>query len=176
MPSAVNEKSVADLTAELKSSSHVVVTDYQGLTTEELNDLRAKLRPFGTKYKIIKNRLAKIALQNVGWTGLEASLKGSTAIAFKGQDFAGISKILFKFSEEHKNLKVRSGHAFGNVIDGVSIKAVASLPSREVLLATLLTRLQTPLQTLASTLNEPLRSIHGALSALARKKEATPAA
>jgi 3-phosphoglycerate kinase len=88
----------------------------------------------------------------------------------------GAGKVLFKFSEDHKNLKVKGAHAFGSALSALDFKSIASLPSREVLLPTLLARLQSSLQTLMATMNEPLRGLHASLTALAKKKESTPAA
>lgn len=175
MASAVKEKLVTDLRESLNGSPHVVVTQYQGLTAEELDALRAALRPLGARYKVVKNRLAQLAFKDAGFSDLNPHMKGPSAIVFQGTDAQGITRALFKFGETHEKLKVRAGHVFGAVSDSKDLKAIANLPSKEVLLSTLLARLNSPLQTLAATLNEPLRSLHTALSALSKKKEATPA-
>ncbi len=176
MPSEIKEKFISDLTEDLKGSGHLVVTEYQGLTTDELNGLRAQLATVGSKYKIVKNRLAKLVLKKIGWGAIESSLKGPSALAYHGQDSAAMTKILFKFSEDHKNLKVKSGHLFGNAVDLQVLKTIATLPSKEVLLATLLARLNSPLQSLLLVLNEPMRALHASLTAVAKNKESTPAA
>jgi large subunit ribosomal protein L10 len=176
MPSAVKEKFVDSLSQELKTSAHVVVSEYQGMTAVEFDELRASLAPQGAKFKVVKNRLAKRALENSGFSELKEYLKGPSAITYLGSDAAGISKILLKFSETHTNLKVRGGRLLGTTADFKTLKALANLPSREVLLATLLARLNSPLIQLASTLNSPLQKLHTALNALAKKKETAPAA
>ena len=174
MPSAVKEKFVKELTEELKSSPHVLVTDYQGLKAEQFNELRTKLRQAGAKFKVVKNRLARIATKNVGWK-IEEHLKGPSAITFSGEDSAAITKVLYDFGKKNKTLKVKGGFLFGEVADDKTIKAIADLPSKEVLLATLAARLNGPLVKLVATLNEPIRSLHAALSAVAKKKESNPA-
>ena len=171
MANTVKEKFVGDLTDELKKSEHVVVTEYQGMTAEEFDALRAALRPLGAKYKVVKNRLAKIALGNAGFSDLGSFLKGPSAITFQGRDGAAITKTLFKFSEDHQKFKVRAGRVLGLTADSKGLRDLSSLPSREVLLATLLSRLNAPLTTLAATLSEPLRGLHAALTAAAKKKE-----
>ncbi len=175
MPSQIKETFVKDLTEELKKSEHLLVTEYQGLTTPELNELRAQLAKVGSKYKIVKNRLAKIAFKSVGWAGLDGEMKGPSGLAFQGKDPAGLAKIVSAFSKDHKNLKIKGGVLFNQTASLQTILDVAGLPSREVLIATLLSRLNSPLQTLAATLNEPLRSLASALSAVAKKKETAPA-
>jgi len=176
MPSEIKEKFVVELTEELKKSPHVLVTDYQGLKAEEFNELRAKLNTVGAKYKVVKNRLAKLALRNIGWSGLEDKLKGPSAMAYHGKEATSLAKILDEFSKTHQNLKFKGGHVFGQTADAQMLKTIARLPSREVLLSTLLARLNSPLQSLMMTLKEPARSLHSALSALAKKKESSPAA
>jgi large subunit ribosomal protein L10 len=175
MASQIKEKIVSDLTEDLKGLTHMVVTQYQGLTAEEFDSLRNALRPIGAKYKVVKNRLAKIAFEANGFGAIRDQMKGPTAIAYKGTDVASLAKALFKFSEDHPNFKIRGGFVFGSATDAPSLKAIASLPSKEVLLSILLARLQSPLSVLAATLNEPLRALHASMSAVAKKKEATPA-
>ncbi len=171
MANAIKDKQVTNLTEELKTSKHIVVTEYQGMTAEEFIALRAALRPFGTKYKVVKNRLAKISLEASGFSDLKEKMKGPSAIAYHGDDGASIVKALFKFSEGHTNFKVKAGRLFGITADLKNLKAMADLPSREVLLATLLARMNGPLTNLVTIMNEPLRSLHAALSAVSKKKE-----
>ncbi len=175
MASELKEKVVKELTEELKNSDHLLVTEYQGLTTIELNELRSQLVKVGSKYKIIKNRLARIAFKAMGWEALDPQLKGPSGIAYLGKDPAGLAKIVHGFTKDHKNLKIKGGVLFKQTASVQAINEVATLPSREVLIATLLSRLNSPLQTLVVTLNEPIRSLAAALAAVSRKKEATPA-
>lgn len=172
MANETKEKFVAELTEDIKSSEHFLVTEYQGMSAEEFDQLRAALRNVGSKYKVVKNRLARIAFESIDCKDLNSYLKGPSAIAYHGNDGAAVAKVLFKFSEDHPNMKVKAGKLFGTIADAKMLKAMASLPSREVLLATLASRLNSPLVTLARTLQEPLRSLHAALSAAAKKKEA----
>jgi len=175
MPSAIKEKFVETLSGELKDSSHMIVAEYQGMTAVEFDELRATLAPLGAKFKVIKNRLAKLALDKSGFSDLKEYLKGPSAIAYLGSDPAGISKILLKFGDTHTNLKVRGGQLFGTTADLKTLKIMSDLPSKEVLMATLLARMNSPLQALVSTINQPLQSIHTVLVALAKKKESVPA-
>lgn len=175
MANEIKEKFVAELAEDLKGSTQIVVTHYQGMTADELDGIRTAIRPFGGKYKVVKNRLAKIAFDSTGFGPLKESMKGPVAIAYKATDVAGMTKALFKFSEDHPNFKVKMGFLFGATTDPASLKVIANLPSREVLLSTLLATLNSPLQRLAATLNEPLQSLHRSLSAVAKKKEAVAA-
>src|SRR5438445_559815 len=106
MPNQLKEKFVQKLTEDLKSSGHIVLTEYQGMKAEDFDAVRAALRPLGAKYQVVKNRLVKIALERNGWNDLSGYLKGPSAIAFKGSDSTAITKALFKFSES-KKLKIK---------------------------------------------------------------------
>lgn len=174
MPSALKERFVDDLTAELRSSEHVLLADYQGLNSEELTELRGKLKKAGARFKVVKNRLARISFKNRGWD-LDAYMTGPSAIAYNGEDSVAITKVLADFGKGHKALKLKAGFIFGEVADFNKIRSIADLPSRDVLIATLAATLNSPLQKLAATLGEPLRSLHAALSDLAKKKESQPA-
>jgi len=176
MPNKIKETFVTELAEELKNTPNVVVTEYQGMKAEEFNELRAVLRPLGAKYKVVKNRLAKIAFKEVGWAGLTDSMKGPSAIAYQNGDSAGLVRALYDFSSKHQTFKVKAGHVFGMTASASDLRMISTLPSREVLLATLLARLNSPLTTLLRTLQEPVRSLHAALSAVAKKKETVPAA
>src|SRR5690242_7228239 len=110
MPNKLKETFVAELTEELKKSPHVLVTDYQGLKAEEFNELRANLNKVGAKYKVVKNRLAKLAFKSIGWEGLVDDMKGPSAIAYHGTDGTALNKILQDFSTKHEHLKVKAGH------------------------------------------------------------------
>lgn len=174
MPSQLNETLVAELTEELKKSPHVIVTEYSGMKADEFNELRASLNKLGAKYKVVKNRLAKIAFKNRGWDGLDTDLKGPSALAYHGTDGTSLLKILTDFSSKHQTFKVKVGHLFGAKTSAGDLKAISQLPSKEVLLATLLARLNSPLTTLVLTMKEPIRALHASLSAVAKKKEAAP--
>jgi large subunit ribosomal protein L10 len=172
MPNAIKEKQIENLTKEIKSSAHIVISDYQGMTAGQFDALRAAIRPFGAKFKVVKNRMAKISFKASGFDDLTEKMKGPSAITYQGTDASAILKTLFKFSETNENFKVKAGRMFGLTADTKNLKALADLPSREVLLATLLARMNGPLTNLVTVLNEPLRSLHAALSAVAKNKEA----
>ena len=175
MASAAKEQFVQNLTDELKTMEYFIVADYQGLNAEQFTELRTTLNGAGAKFKVVKNRLAKIALNNVG-KNVKDAFKGPSALAYQGGDVASLSKILSGFYKKHKLLKVKAGFAFGEQQSAQNIQTMADLPSKEVLLSTLLARMNAPLQSLAATMNEPLRSLHSVISAVAKKQEAAPAA
>ena len=162
---------VDTLADELRGSPDGILTDYQGLKAGDFSELRARLRAVGAKYKVVKNRLARLAFQKAGWSGLEAHLKGPSALVYKGENGPAILKALLAFDAKGEKLKLKGGRLFGQVFGRNDLRSIADLPSRKVLLSHLLGRLNGPLQTLAATLNEPVRGLGAVLSALAQKRE-----
>jgi large subunit ribosomal protein L10 len=174
MPSvrAQREADVARLTEELDGLRGLVVAGYAGVKTPELNDLRGKLRPLQGRCRVIKNTLAKIAFKNRGINGLEAFLDGPSAVVItKGDAMAGF-KAVVDFVKAHRNIKIRGGFVDGRVVQSAEIKTMASLPTKPVLLALALQRLQGHLYGLRHVMEAPVRYLINALDQAAQKKAA----
>ncbi len=167
------ESAVQTLTKDFEGIEGLVVAGYVGVKTPELNELRGKLRPLKAKCQIVKNRLAKIALKNTGIADNFGKLfTGQSALIIQRGDAIASLKVIMEFEKAHENVKVRGGLLNGKVMKPAEMKAVASLPPRPVLLATLLARLQGPLTGLAGVLSADLRNLANLLDQVAKKKEA----
>jgi len=164
------EPVVQEIKQKLEASQSVVLTDYRGLNVAEVTDLRNKLREAGIEFKVVKNTLTRIAANQIGLGGLDPYLEGPTAIAFGTDDAVAPAKILSEFAKTHKNLELKAGVLEGKVIDLAAIKALADLPSREVLLAKVLGGMQAPMYGFAGVLQGTLRSLVYALEAVREKK------
>jgi large subunit ribosomal protein L10 len=165
------EETVTKLTDILGDAKGVVVADYVGVKTPELNELRSKLRPSKSECRIVKNRLTKIALKSKGFEPLAEYFKGQSAIVIQKGDTADSLKALFDFSKSHENWKIRAGFVDGALMKPADLKALASLPSRQVLLSMLLRALQGPVTNLAGVMSAPTRQVATVLSNVAKKKE-----
>ncbi len=170
MPKQSKLDTVADVKARLAQSKAIIVTDYRGMTVSEMTTLRRKLREEGVQYKIIKNRLAKIALRDSGMNTLDELLKGTTAIAFGVKDPVGPAKVLAAYAKENDKLKILGGLMDNDYLDLAAIGNLATLPSRDVLLSRLLGSLTSPVQKLAYGLNQTVAKVVYAFDAVARKK------
>ena len=163
---------VQEIKGKLEASKGAVLTDYRGLNVAEVTELRNKLREVGVEYKVVKNTLARIAANEIGIEGLDGYLEGPTAIAYGIEDAVAPAKVLSEFAKAHVNLEIKAGILEGKVIDLNGVKALADLPSREVLLAKLLGSMQSPLYGMANVLQGNLRNLVYVLDAVRKTKEA----
>lgn len=168
----INEKIVAEIKQKLEESTAVILTNYRGLNVAQMTQLRAKLREAGVEYKVLKNTLTRLAAHQVGLEGLDDYLTGPTAIAFS-KDPVAPAKILSNFAKENKALEIKAGVLEGKIIDLEGVKALASLPSREELLAKVVGGMQAPIYGLAFVLSGCLRNLVYVLDAVRKQKEAS---
>ena len=143
------QKQVAALNESIKNSIAGVVVDYKGITVADDTALRKELREAGVKYTVVKNTLLKLALDGTGLEGMDAVLDGATAIALSADDHVAAARILGKFAETHKNFSMKSGFIDDEVIDTNKLDALAKLPTKDVLLATVLYAFQAPVASFA---------------------------
>jgi large subunit ribosomal protein L10 len=170
VPKPEKVEAVNDVKERLSRAKSLVVTDYRGLTVAEMTDLRNKLRAQGVEYKIVKNRLAKIALRESNMNTLDEYLKGTTALAFGLKDPVSPAKVLSEFAKGNDKLKIIGGIMDNNVLDAKGIDVLAKLPSREILLSRMLGSLIGPVQKVAYGLNQTVARIAYAVDAVARQK------
>ena len=153
MPSvAVLEKKkqmVADLSERIKNSCAGVVVDYKGINVADDTKLRRELREAGVEYTVIKNSILERAAKDAGLEGLDAVLEGTTAIATSNDDYVASARILQKYADSHDNFSLKSGYLDGEIIPMEKLIALAKLPSREVLLATVCNVFNAPIAAFA---------------------------
>ena len=170
------ESIVIDLEAKLNASPFLFVADYTGLKVAQFAELRTRLWNVGASCHVVKNTFLRRAAKSAGLPEL-AELKGQTAIVVGEKDVAAAAKVLKNFTAEFKKPEVKTGVVDKIVVSTEQIKAIADLPSREVLLATLLGTLNAPASKLVRVLNEPASSLARLLQAKADKDAASaPAA
>jgi large subunit ribosomal protein L10 len=144
---------VEDIKAKINESKSVVLVDYKGLTVAEDTQLRNEFRKANVQYKVLKNTLVRKAFNDLGVTSFDADLNGTTAIAF-GNDETAASKIVVTNAKKFDNkLSAKSAYVNGEYVDKKGVEALASIPSRDVLVATLAGTLQSLISGLAVALN-----------------------
>ena len=147
---------VADIVEKLKGAQSMVVCSYSGLTVEQVTNLRKLCREQEVHYCVLKNRLVLRALQELGITGLDHLLEGPNAFVFSTKDVTNAPKIVSDFIEKNKltSLEIKGGLMGTEVLDAAGVKALAALPSREELLATMVGCLVSPVSALVAVLDE----------------------
>ena len=165
------ETIVDDLQAKLNASPFLFVADYTGLKVSQFAELRTRLWNVGARCHVVKNTFLRRAAKSAGLPEL-AELKGQTAIVVGDKDVAAAAKVLKNFTAEFKKPEMKTGVVDRIVVSTEQIKAIADLPSREVLLATLLGVLNAPASKLVRVLNEPASSLARLLQGKAAKDAA----
>ena len=147
---------VADIVEKLKGAQSMVVCSYSGLTVEQVTNLRKLCREQEVHYCVLKNRLVLRALQELGINGLDHLLEGPNAFVFSTKDVTNAPKIVNDFIEKNKltSLEIKGGLMGTEVLDAAGVKALAALPSREELLATMVGCLVSPVSSLVAVLDE----------------------
>jgi len=166
MPTEAKRETIDDLRAELDASRAMIVSEYRGLTVKEISEIRRALRKQDVTYRVVKNRLMRIAAQdNAAAEALSPLLVGPTAIAF-GTDEAATAKAVLDATRPYKIVKITGGVLGSRAIDASSVGRLAALPSREVLLAEALGAIVAPMSTVAGLFDAPLRDVAGLVQAL----------
>jgi large subunit ribosomal protein L10 len=166
MPTEAKRETIDDLRAELDASRAMIVSEYRGLTVKEISEIRRALRKQDVTYRVVKNRLMRIAAQdNAAAEALTPLLVGPTAIAF-GTDEAATAKAVLDATRPYKIVKITGGVLGSRAIDASSVGRLAALPSREVLLAEALGAIVAPMSTVAGLFDAPLRDVAGLVQAL----------
>ena len=176
MPTEAKRETIDDLRAELDASRAMIVSEYRGLTVKEISEIRRALRKQDVTYRVVKNRLMRIAAQdNAAADALTPLLVGPTAIAF-GTDEAATAKAVLDATRPYKIVKITGGVLGSRAIDAGSVGKLAALPSREVLLAEALGAIVAPMSTVAGLFDAPLRDVAGLVQALIDSRGDTAAA
>jgi large subunit ribosomal protein L10 len=157
---------VTSLAGRLQKAPTIYVTDFTGLDVAQITTLRRKLRAAGAEYAVVKNTLARRALQAAKVGGIESHLDGPTALVLAGPDPVAAAKILADFAKEHEKPSVRAGLVEGKAVTPEQVKQLAALPSKPELMAQLAGSLQGPLAGFVGMLNGLLWNMLGALEAL----------
>ena len=171
MDRAQKEKVVDELGQIFESSGVVVVSKYEGMTVAEMQDLRAKLREAGGALRVAKNRLAKIALSGKPCESIGTYMTGMTVLAYS-EDPVAAAKAVEEFTKENKKLEVLGGAMGDTALDPAGVKAVAAMPSREELIASIAGCIGAPASNIAGAIGAPASNIASILSTIEEKAEA----
>ena len=171
MDRAQKEKVVEELGQIFESSGVVVVAHYAGLTVAEMQDLRARMREEGGSVRVAKNRLAKIALEGKPVSSIADLLTGMTVLVYS-EDPVAAAKVADKYAKGNDKFVVLGGAMGETALDPAGVKAVAAMPSREELIASIVGCIAAPAANIAGAIGAPASNIAGILSTIEERAEA----
>jgi len=161
---------INEIRARLEGRSYVILADCRGLTAEQMKELRGRLKEAQAGLMVVKNSLFGLAVRELGWDGIERFLQGPTAMIAGSGDITSLCKILKEYTKANNLPVVKGGRLGGLVLSPNDVEALASVPSREVLLGQLVGTLAAPLQQLVGVMSRKISSLAVVLNAIAEKK------
>ena len=162
------EELVSTLKKDLEKSNLLIVTHYSGLNVKEIEDLRSKMREVGVKFRVTKNKITKLALQNTSFENISELFQGPTAVAFS-EDSVQAAKIAVNFAKNNEKLKIIGGSFEGKLVDREQVYFLASLPSLDELRAKLVALFQAPAVKISNILTVPANQVARVINAYANK-------
>jgi large subunit ribosomal protein L10 len=160
MNKAEKQQTVDSLGEQFRSINSAFLINYRGLKVVDATDVRRKIRAMDGHYVVVKNSLAMLAAKQTKLEQLESYFQGPTAIAYHPTDVVGLAKLLTEIGKGNPNFAFKAALVEGKVVPASEIQAIASMPSREVMLSKLVFLLKAPLQRLATVLKAPLRDLN----------------
>ncbi|MCH7819947.1 MAG: 50S ribosomal protein L10 [Candidatus Marinimicrobia bacterium] len=171
MPNARKLEIVKELSEKLSKAKGIYLADFAGLTVQEAVDFRKKLKENGIEYRVAKNTLIKLAAKEAKIEGLSEYLVGPTGIALSYDDPASPAKLIYDFAKENEKMDVKAFWMEGELFGAEKFEEVAKLPPRNELLSRLIGDLQSPMRTLAATLQASMSKLVATLNGLKDSKQ-----
>lgn len=162
---------IEELRNKVKDSSFLIVADYQGLNVGKTEELKRRLRGVKAQFQVIQNRMFKRVASELKQPGLEKGIAGPSAMVYGKGDVVQAAKVLKDFIKENNLPAIKIGSLQGAVLSADDVQQLANLPSREVLLATLVGTIAAPLTQLVGVLQQKVASVVYVLKAIQEKKE-----
>ena len=169
---AFKEQKINHIKENVEKAKVAIVTNYKGLSVDEITELRRALQKEGADYTVTKNTLAKIAFKGTQYEVLFDVMKESTAVAFGFNDEVSPAKVLAKFIKEKKKCEIIAGALDGQLLNASEVDALAKTPSREELYAKMLGCVNSPATGIAGAMNAVMSSLVRAIDAVAKQKSA----
>lgn len=172
MPTPRKAAMLAEITDRMERASIAISADFRGLTVAQLTELRRALRPANVEVKVVKNTLATMAAEKAGRPEMSKILEGPTAVAFGfGDPVAPVKALTEHLRAKRLNITIHGGWLEGQVLDRAGVESIATLPSREQLIADVVGKLQSPLYNFAGLLQASMRNFAGLVEARAKQLE-----
>ena len=160
----------AELTAKVKGAGYIFLADYKGLSVAKTAELRKQLKGANAKIQVVKNRVFKHVLKGAGVGGLDAGLKGASAMVYGNGDPVATAKVLKDFIKANEKPVIKLGTLQGAMLTAKDVEALAAMPSREIMLGKLVGTIAAPMSSLVGVLNQKVASLLYVLKAIEEKK------
>ena len=169
------KESIAAMTESVGTATNAFIIDFQGISVPQVTELRKQIREANSQYVVVKNTLALIAIKGQPLEALNEQFSGPTAVAWSESDPVGLAKLLTKFAKDAPALKFKGAMLDGEAVPVEKIDQIASLPSREELIAKLAYLLNSPIQGLVNVLNANIRNLAVVLDQISKQKSGASA-
>ena len=172
MPREKKTQIIDSLQETFAKCSISILTDFRGLSTPQMTTLRRRLHESGSEYRVVKNTLARLAAEGAGQDDLASSFEGPVAIAFGYGDIATPVRVLLAYIRDSQaSLSIKGGFLNDRLLTAEEVMTLATLPSREILLARVLGQMKSPVSALLGCLTAPIRGVIGVLQARIKQLE-----
>jgi large subunit ribosomal protein L10 len=163
---------IAELSSGIGQATNAFLIDFKGITVPQVTELRRQVRETKSSYVVVKNTLALIALKDSPMIALREQFAGPTAVAYNATDAVALAKALTKFAKDTPSVRFKGAMLDGQIVAATAIQSIATLPSRNELIAKLLWVMQSPIRGLATVLQANIRNIAVVLSEIAKQRSA----
>ena len=163
-------QAISELETAMGKATNAFLIDFKGITVPQVTELRKQVRETNSKYLVVKNTLALIAVKDSPLKQLEGAFSGPTAVAFNATDAVALAKALTKFAKDVPTVQFKGALLNGQAVPASQIQAIAALPSREQLIAKLLYLMQHPIRGLATVLQANIRKFAVVIDQIAKQK------
>jgi large subunit ribosomal protein L10 len=170
MATPEKEQAVAQLVEKINGARAIIVTDYSGMDVLSISELRKKCREASVEYKVVKNTLTKIAVQQTRYGFLAERIDGPTALAFSVTDEVAPARVLSEFRKNHELPKIKLGLIEGRIVNPADIERLAFLPPKKILVGRFAGTLRRPLSMLSFALTFNLRQLVVVIEEVKKKK------
>ena len=170
-PKSKKEQELNALKKDLAEATNLIVAQFKGITVAQDTDLREKVRATNSKYRVVKNTLARIAAKGTPAEGLAQSLYGSTSIAYNNADPVALAKALVAYAKANPVFVFKAGMVEGRVVNIADLNTLASLPSKEELIVKILFLINSPAQGLATAVNGVARNLAAVVQQAVEQKK-----
>jgi large subunit ribosomal protein L10 len=161
---------ISDLSEGVGQATNAFLIDFKGITVPQVTELRRQVRETNSSYIVVKNTLALVAVKDSPLKALQSAFSGMTAVAYNTTDAVALAKALTKFAKDVPTVQFKGALLNGKIVPASEIQTIASMPSREVLIAKLLYLMQHPIRGLAVVLNGTIRNFAVVLDQIAKQK------